>query len=163
MAKTACQPIVCASMGPKKVASAVPLLPAPATPIARPWYCGGYQRLASGSAAAKLAPATPSIRPTSSICGSELTHSQASSSGSAVSPMPINPVRRAPIRSVNRPRTRRRIEPPSSGTATMRVLSGAIWRRCSASVTPEGVGQKSAEMLTARAPTSTQIMKLVSK
>jgi hypothetical protein len=42
----------------------VPLLPAPAMPIASPWCRGGYQRLASGSAAAKLAPATPSKAPT---------------------------------------------------------------------------------------------------
>ena len=41
----------------------MPELPAPAMPIASPWCSGGYQRLASGSATAKLAPATPSSRP----------------------------------------------------------------------------------------------------
>ena len=162
-AKTVCQPSDRASMGPKNVARAVPLLPAPAMPIANPWCCGGYQRLASGSATAKLAPATPNIRPTSSICGSESAHSQPSSSGTADNVMPIRPVRRAPTRSVISPRTRRRIEPPRSGTATMSVFRGAIWRRYSSVVRPGGFGQKSAEMLTAKAPISTQIMKLVSK
>ena len=52
-----------ARRGPNSVARAVPLLPAPAMPIAKPWDWGGYQRPASGKATAKLAPATPSSDP----------------------------------------------------------------------------------------------------
>ena len=57
------QPKCSASLGAKSVASSVPELPAPAMPIASPWYSGGYQRLASGSATAKLAPAMPRKNP----------------------------------------------------------------------------------------------------
>ena len=51
--------------GPARTATAntVPELPAPAIPSAVPWYCGGYQREASGSATAKDAPATPRTSP----------------------------------------------------------------------------------------------------
>ena len=63
---TFCQPIHAARPGASKAANTVPELPAPAIPSAVPWYCGGYQREASGSATAKDAPATPRISPTHS-------------------------------------------------------------------------------------------------
>jgi hypothetical protein len=55
-----------ASAGANKEANTVPELPAPAMPNAMPWYCGGYQRDASGSATANDAPATPSTTPSAS-------------------------------------------------------------------------------------------------
>jgi hypothetical protein len=97
------------------------------------------------------------------MCGRDDAHSQPSSSGAAVSARPISPVRRAPRRSVSRPSTRRSTEPPSSGTDTMKPTDGAMARRCSSFDTPSGCGQSCAEMLTLRAPSSTQIMKLTSK
>ncbi len=54
------QPKVLARVGANRAASAVPELPAPAMPSARPCCSGGYQREASGRATAKEAPATPS-------------------------------------------------------------------------------------------------------
>ena len=59
MPKTLRHPMSCASRGANRVASSEPLFPAPAMPIARPWCFGAYHALANGSAAAKLAPATP--------------------------------------------------------------------------------------------------------
>src|SRR5882757_6690037 len=60
---TLIQPKASASPGANKAAKTVPELPAPAIPSATPWYCGGYQRDASGSATAKDEPATPSTTP----------------------------------------------------------------------------------------------------
>ena len=85
-----------ARRGMNSDASTVPELPAPAMPITSPWYCGGYQREASGSATAKLAPGMPSSSATTNSRGSESATSQPSSSGTKVSAMPISPVRRGP-------------------------------------------------------------------
>ena len=60
---TPCQPIEAARRGAIRLVTTVPLLPAAAMPIARPCFSGGYQRLASGRATAKDAPATPSSAP----------------------------------------------------------------------------------------------------
>ena len=57
----------------KPLMDAVPELPAPAMPIAVPWCSGGYQREASGSAAAKDAPATPRKTPSTSTSPNECT------------------------------------------------------------------------------------------
>jgi hypothetical protein len=60
---TAFQPNILARIGANSAASTVPELPIPAIPSALPWCSAGYQRLASGSATAKLAPAKPRITP----------------------------------------------------------------------------------------------------
>ena len=64
---TAFQPNALASSGASSAARTVPELPMPAMPIALPWCSGGYQRDASGSATAKLAPAKPRTTPTASV------------------------------------------------------------------------------------------------
>ena len=62
---TPCQPTagLAARRGATRLVMTVPLLPAAAMPIASPCFSGGYQRLASGSATAKEAPATPRSAP----------------------------------------------------------------------------------------------------
>ena len=62
------QPNAAVSPGANRAANTVPELPAPAMPSAVPWWTGGYQREASGSATAKEAPATPSTQPTIRTC-----------------------------------------------------------------------------------------------
>src|SRR5688500_2757150 len=64
---TAFQPKAFARPGANSEANTVPELPAPAIPSAIPWYCGGYQREASGNATANEAPATPSTSPNASV------------------------------------------------------------------------------------------------
>jgi hypothetical protein len=66
MPYTACQPNFCANGGANSTASTVPLLPAPAMPMARPLYLAGYQPEPSDSATPKLAPAMPSSTPMAS-------------------------------------------------------------------------------------------------
>src|SRR6185369_3666952 len=61
------QPMATAMAGANSDAKTVPELPAPAIPSATPWYCGGYQREASGKATANDAPATPRISPSPSV------------------------------------------------------------------------------------------------
>src|SRR6185503_8729203 len=61
------QPMAAANPGANSDANTVPELPAPAIPSAMPWYCGGYQREANGSATANEAPATPKINPRPSV------------------------------------------------------------------------------------------------
>ena len=63
---TDCQPNFVASGGANSTASTVPLLPAPASPIASPLYFGGNQPEPSDSATPKLAPAMPSSTPMAS-------------------------------------------------------------------------------------------------
>ena len=70
---TLCQPKAIASPGANSAANAVPELPAPAMPMAVPWCSGGYQREASGSAAANDAPATPRKIPSTSTSPKECT------------------------------------------------------------------------------------------
>src|SRR5690606_8237261 len=70
---TLCQPKAIASPGANNAANAVPELPAPAMPIAVPWCSGGYQREASGKAAANDAPATPRNTPSISNSLNECT------------------------------------------------------------------------------------------
>ena len=67
-ANVACQPICSAMRGAASAATIVPELPAPAMPSTRPCCSGGYQRLASGSATAKLPPAMPSSTPIPRTC-----------------------------------------------------------------------------------------------
>src|SRR5574343_1299446 len=66
MPKTLVHPKAAARPGANSAASAVPELPAPAMPIAVPRYSAGYQREASGSAAANDEPATPRKTPRTS-------------------------------------------------------------------------------------------------
>src|SRR6185295_11381343 len=61
------QPMATAMPGAKSDANTVPELPAPAMPSATPWYCGGYQRDASGNVIANDAPGTPRISPSPSV------------------------------------------------------------------------------------------------
>jgi len=49
--------------GAKSMAITVPLFPAPAMPMARPLYLGGYQPDPMERATPKLAPATPRATP----------------------------------------------------------------------------------------------------
>src|SRR5690349_8660006 len=63
MPTTLRQPKATASEGANNAANAVPEFPAPAMPSAVPWYCGGYQREASGKATANAEPAMPSTSP----------------------------------------------------------------------------------------------------
>jgi len=128
----------------------VPLFPAAATPMASPWRCGGYQRLASGRATAKDAPAVPSSRPTPISIGSDPGSSQPAVSGRKSSASRAMPTRLLPIRSLSRPTTTRVSEPLSSGIATTSPFCAGV--RCTLSA-----------MKIPSAPSSTQSMKLRSK
>ena len=113
-----CQPICSAIRGASSAHATVPELPAPAMPIASPWWCGGYQREASGSEIANEAPATPSRMPTPSSSDGEFAPSQPHSSGTSVSSIEIVPTRRGPKRSASTPKVTRANAALSSGTAT---------------------------------------------
>ena len=63
---TDCQPKACASGGATSTDSAVPTLPAPTSPIARPLWRGGNEPEPSDNATPKLAPAMPSNTPMAS-------------------------------------------------------------------------------------------------
>ena len=132
------------------VASRVPELPAPAMPMARPWCCGGYHPLASGRAAAKLAPATPSSRPSARNCPYDAANCQPMAKGMRLTPSPMSPVRRPPKRSVIQPRIGRKNDPPRRGTAVSTPFWVAVSLRLSARKGASG-------------PSRTQTMKLTSK
>ncbi len=147
-----CQPTpsIWARRGATRTAITVPLLPAPAIPMARPWCSGGYHRLASGSATAKLAPAMPSSTPSTSSWVTLLAAIQPQASGISTNVKLQTPTRFGPNRSTRRPSRTRKTAPPSSGTATTSPFCAAVSPRSCAINTP-------------RAPIKTHTMKLTSK
>ena len=55
--------------GVKKAESAVPTMPIPKTPVAKPRRAGSYQLFANGIPTAKIVPATPRKNPNTSSSG----------------------------------------------------------------------------------------------
>ncbi len=120
MPKTLCHPYALASRGANRLAMTVPILPAAAMPITNPCCEGGYQRLARGSAMAKDAPATPSIRPIPKRAGKFTGINQPSESGiNRKSSMPT-PTHLVLKRSLNTPMGNRKREPLRVGMATIK-------------------------------------------
>ena len=132
----ACQPRCSAIRGAISALATVPELPAPAIPIASPWWRAGYQRLASGSEIANDAPATPSSAPTPSSWSGEVAPSQPHSSGVIAISIDTVPIRRGPKRSASTPNVTRQTAAESSGTATSTPFWDAESPRSSAMYAP---------------------------
>jgi hypothetical protein len=148
--KTACQPYTFARRGARRFVSTVPLLPAAAIPMASPWRSGGYQRLASGSATAKEAPPTPSMRPTARSDEKVEAQSHPRDSGTKRKARSAIPARRPPMRSPRMPSGIRSRDPERMGTATISPFCATFKPAAEAANTP-------------RAPSRTHSMKLRSK
>ena len=62
-------PIACASRGVANAETAVPIMPMPNTPVAKPRCGAGYHALENGTPTAKIVPATPSRNPAATSSG----------------------------------------------------------------------------------------------
>src|SRR6266536_449487 len=122
---------------------AVPPMPAPNTPTARPRRCGGNQALTNGTPTAKAVPATPRKKPpTSSAARLEWPANPTNSTGTIVTNDTIGNITRPPNRSVSAPTGMRPSEPTTTGTATINACENAD--RCSESLNRGPSGESSA-------------------
>ncbi len=103
----------------KNADSAVPPIPAPKMPVAKPRRLGWYQLFTNGMPAAKLVPAIPRKKPITTmngklfICPATATRS---TNGAESRSSPVN-ITRPPKRGVSTPTTMRPSEPTRIGTA----------------------------------------------
>ncbi len=108
----------------KNAETAVPIMPMPNTPLAKPRRFGSYQALENGTPTAKMVPAMPSRVP-ATISSTKLpivpASATSSTAGTDASSTTVN-ILRAPKRSVSAPVTMRPSAPTSTGVASMREI-----------------------------------------
>lgn len=106
--------------GVKNADRAVPTMPIPKTPVAKPRRDASYQWLANGIPTAKMVPAIPRKKPNTSSIGYEPAEPAAPTASTGTidaSEIAMN-IARPPKRSVSEPTTMRPREPTRIGVAT---------------------------------------------
>ena len=101
-----------------KLEIAVPPMPTPNTPSAKPRRAGGYQPETSGTPTANEVPPMPRKKPAATSAGYESCTYASTSTGTTVARLTAGNISRAPKRSVSAPMGMRPTDPTTTGTAT---------------------------------------------
>ena len=141
---TATQPKACASGGAISTEMAVPTLPAPTRPIARPLCLAGNEPEPKDKATPKLAPAMPSRTPIASRSLKLLTKKKPNSMATAIKPISTSVAFLRPMYCDSKPSGKRISAPAMMGTDSISPFSA-------------GLRLKVSEMKGAMAPLSTQM------
>ena len=126
--------------GVKNADSAVPTMPMPNTPVAKPRRAGSYQLLANGMPTAKMVPAMPRKKPQTSRSGYEPANPAAPTASTGAidaNEIAMNIVR-PPNRSVSAPTKIRPTDPTRIGVATSIEASVLLRDRSPAYVVDSG-------------------------
>ncbi len=128
-AYTVCQPSHCASGGAISTATAVPTLPAPTMPIARPLCSAGNEPEPSDIATPKLAPATPSSTPIASSASKLRTKKKPSSIATEIRLISTSVARLRPMYCDSTPSGKRNSAPAMMGTDSISPFcAGLRWK-----------------------------------
>ena len=112
---TAVQPKACASGGAISTDTAVPTLPAPTRPMAKPLWRGGNEPEPSDSATPKLAPAMPSNTPMANKSLKVLTKKNPNNMATAIKPISTSVAFLRPMYCDNKPSGKRISAPAMMG------------------------------------------------
>src|SRR5687767_14101375 len=126
---------------------AVPPMPMPNTPRAKPLRAGGYQPETSGTPTANVVPPSPRNSPVMISAGYDDTMVRVMT-GAMVARLTIGNMTRAPYRSVSAPTGIRPSEPTTTGTATSSDWAAKLRPRRSLTPGPSGPSSAQAQKFT---------------
>src|SRR4030095_3484445 len=140
-------PYVSASLTVVRFAIAVPPMPTPKTPMAKPRRAGGYQPDTRGTPTANAVPPIPRKNPVTISAGYEETNANVST-GTKVARLTAGNMMRAPRRSVSAPAGIRPSDPTTTGTATSNDGAAKLSPRRSFTPGPSGPSNAQAQKFT---------------